>query len=620
MLVKMRVRKEQQVFKEPQTQATALWKARYRADGIWHIQLACQAPSRGLVVTTTSGTGQLYAWDVLSKALRPLTSRQEGVFSGLFSPDGRAVYYLRDEAGSEIGHYVRIPWEGGAEQDLTPDMPPYAAISQCAVSANGAMFAFTPAETESFPLYCLELQANGTVSTPRELYRSSRLIDDVALSGNAEMVVVATAHHARQYSLVAIDTTTGQHVGELSDLPEGSVRAVLFSPLPDDTRLVCLTNRSGFVRPLIWDPHRAERRDVSLGALEGDIVPLDWSLDGKRLLLLQTAQAVQHLYTYDLTTSMLMPLQHPAGSYAEGHFGPMGQILAVWSDATHPPQVIALESETGAWQGTVLAIDEAPPARPITSVSFPSSDGTAIQGWLGLPEGPGPFPAVLLVHGGPHVVITESYDPEGQSWLDRGCACLTINYRGSTTFGRAFQEQIWGNLGQWEIEDLVAARDWLVRQGIARPEAMMVTGASYGGYLTLLALGKHLELWAGGMAQVAYADLLTAFYAGTDWSRGYLTAMLGGTPEEKLDQYVTSSPLTYVEQTTAPVLVIQGRHDLRCPPLQMQRYAEQMQALGKPFEIDWFDGGHMWVGTEQTIAFQERILRFAHRILSPRGG
>lgn len=606
------------MLKELQTQATALWKARYRAAGIWSMQLARQRPSRGLVVTRASGTGQLYAWDVPSGALRQLTYQQEGVFSGLLSPDGRSVYYLRDEGGSETGHYVRIPWEGGTEQDITPNLPPYAAIYQCAVSENGALFAFTPTETDGFPLYCLQLQANGMVSAPREYYRSSKLIDDVALSSNAEMVVVATTQHspARQYSLVAIDTTTGQHVGELSDLPQGSVRAVLFSPLPGDTRLVCLANRSGFARPLLWDPRRAERSDVSLGDLEGDIVPLDWSRDGNCLLLQQTARAVHQLYTYDLTTGRLTPVQHPAGTYAGVQFGPTGQILAVWSDATHLPQIVTLESETGAWLGAVLAGDEAPPARPITSISFPSSDGTKIQGWLGLPEGSGPFPTVLLVHGGPHSVITEAYDPEGQSWLDHGCACLTINYRGSTTFGRTFQEQIWGDLGHWEIEDLVAARDWLVRQGIARPEAIVVTGASYGGYLTLLALGKRPELWAGGMAQVAHADLLTEFSDGTDWARGYLTAMLGGTPEEKPDQYVASSPLTYVGQTTAPVLVIQGRYDLRCPPLQMQRYAEQMRALGKPFEIDWFDGGHMWVGTEQTIAFQERILRFAHRILN----
>jgi dipeptidyl aminopeptidase/acylaminoacyl peptidase len=131
-----------------------------------------------------------------------------------------------------------------------------------------------------------------------------------------------------------------------------------------------------------------------------------------------------------------------------------------------------------------------------------------------------------------------------------------------------------------------------------------------------MALGKRPELWAGGMALVASADLTSEFEDGTDWSKGYLTAMMGGTPEEKSAQYAASSPITYAAQVTAPLLVIQGRNDMRCPPRQMERYAERMQALGKPFEIDWFDAGHGGLEIDTFITFQERILEFAHRIVS----
>jgi dipeptidyl aminopeptidase/acylaminoacyl peptidase len=117
------------------------------------------------------------------------------------------------------------------------------------------------------------------------------------------------------------------------------------------------------------------------------------------------------------------------------------------------------------------------------------------------------------------------------------------------------------------------------------------------------------------MAVVAIADLAMEFADGTDWSRGYLTTMMGGTPDEKGAQYAASSPITYAEQVVAPLLVIQGRNDLRCPPRQMERCAERMQALGKPFEIHWFDAGHLALEREQLIAEQERRMRFAHRIL-----
>src|SRR6266699_2714864 len=170
------------MLKPTQTAANALWKERYRVSGLWEAGVARQAPTRGFVVSAASGTGQLYAWDVASGMLKQLTQRPEGVFSGYLTPDGRYVYYLRDEGGSEQGHYVRIPWEGGDEQDLTPNVPPYAAVYRCAISADGALFAFTPTGAAGFPLYCQELYSDGQVGAPRELYRSPKFIDDVTLS------------------------------------------------------------------------------------------------------------------------------------------------------------------------------------------------------------------------------------------------------------------------------------------------------------------------------------------------------------------------------------------------------------------------------------------------------
>lgn len=91
-------------------------------------------------------------------------------------------------------------------------------------------------------------------------------------------------------------------------------------------------------------------------------------------------------------------------------------------------------------------------------------------------------------------MATECLSLESQAWLDHGFAYLTVNYRSSTTFGREFQEQIWGNPGHWEVEDMLAAHGWLVREGIARQDQVLLTGSSYGGYVTLLALGKRPNL------------------------------------------------------------------------------------------------------------------------------
>ena len=213
--------------------------------------------------------------------------------------------------------------------------------------------------------------------------------------------------------------------------------------------------------------------------------------------------------------------------------------------------------------------------------------------------------------------MTETFNAQSQAWLDHGFAYLTINYRGSTTFGREFQEQLWGNPGHWEVEDMVAARNWLVEHGFAERDQILLTGWSYGGYLTLQALGKRPELWAGGMAGIAIADWAIMYEDSADTLKGYQVALFGGTPEEKPDQYAASSPITYVENVKAPVLIIQGRHDTRTPARPIEMYEGKMKSLGKPIEVHWFDAGHLGASAqvEQSIEHQERMLRFAYRTL-----
>jgi dipeptidyl aminopeptidase/acylaminoacyl peptidase len=201
-------------------------------------------------------------------------------------------------------------------------------------------------------------------------------------------------------------------------------------------------------------------------------------------------------------------------------------------------------------------------------------------------------------------------------WADHGFAYLTINYHGSTTFGREFQQSIWGNPGFLEVEDMAAAREWLIAQGIARPDAVLLSGWSYGGYLTLQALGTTPELWAGGMAGVAIADWTAQYEDSMEMIKGYQVAFLGGTPDERPEQYAASSPITYVDRVQAPILVIQGRNDARCPARPMEMYEARMRELGKPIEVHWFETGHTGssMNAEQRVEDYEKILAFALRV------
>ncbi len=162
---------------------------------------------------------------------------------------------------------------------------------------------------------------------------------------------------------------------------------------------------------------------------------------------------------------------------------------------------------------------------------------------------------------------------------------------------------------------MVAARDWLLREGIAQPDAILLTGWSYGGYLTLMGLGKRPDLWAGGMAGIAIADWTIQYEESAPTLRGYMEAIFHGPPTANPEQYARSSPISYVEQVRAPVLVIQGRNDTRCPARPMELYEAKLRQLGKQIEVEWFEAGHGSYETEQQIAHHELMLRFACRVL-----
>jgi dienelactone hydrolase len=532
------------------------------------------------------------------------------------------VYYLDDQLGDEIGHYVRVPYEGGEPHDLTPDMPPYASFS-LTESLAGNLVGFTLANPDGFHLCCIDVEPERVTGTPRLIYQTKRFAYGPFLSHSGEIAVMASTERTgmQHYSLIALDTASGEQIGELWDGPENSLEAIAFSPVVGDLRLLATTNRTGVKRPLTWNPRTGERADLVLDEIEGEIIPADWSSDGERILFCQFNRAVQHLYAYNLASETLTQLDHPSGTFGrETYWGPAGEIFAQWQDSTHPPQLIALDGETGVQKRIVLAAGEVPSSRPWKSITFTSSDGQEIQGWLGLPDGAGPFPTVLHTHGGPEAVMTEAFSSDSQAWLDHGFAFLTINYRGSTTFGKEFQEQIWGNPGYWEVEDMITARNWLVEQGISERDQILLTGWSYGGYLTLQALGKQPDLWGGGMAGVAIADWAMTYRDSADTLKGYLVALFGGTPEDKPEEYAASSPITYAKNVTVPVLIIQGHNDTRTTPRQVEMYEEKMRSLGKSIEVHWFDAGHMgsFAQVEQSIEHQELVLRFAYRILGTR--
>ena len=437
-----------------QVEENAAWKQRYRAPVVVSTQIASLEPTQGIVAERRDGTQQWYAWDVPSNELRQITHTPGGHAAQLtLSPDGRWVYYLDDQQGNEIGHYVRMPAGGGDLQDITPDLPLYSSWD-FSLSRSGNRIGFIAAYEDQFHVFCLDVEEDGTLGNLRKLYASPHLLVGLQLSYDGSVLTIMSSERTgrHQFSLVALDSHTGEKISELWEGEENSLETMVPSRLPGDPRLLATTTRTGIETLLIWNPRSGERTDLALGNVPGAVRAFDWSADGNHILFQTANQAVHQLYLHDLSTGETTPLRHPDGTNFEPYFRPASdEIFSHWQSSTQPTRLIALSARTGELVRTVISAGEVPPGREWKSVSFPSSDGQIIQGWLAVPDGDGPFPMVIETHGGPTSVQTNSFVPRAQSWLDHGCAYFSLNYRGSITFGREFEQKIWGQPGHWEI-------------------------------------------------------------------------------------------------------------------------------------------------------------------------
>jgi dipeptidyl aminopeptidase/acylaminoacyl peptidase len=219
-------------------------------------------------------------------------------------------------------------------------------------------------------------------------------------------------------------------------------------------------------------------------------------------------------------------------------------------------------------------------------------------------------------HGGPTWLDEDRFSPEVQSYVDAGLAVAMINYRGSTGYGAAWRDALVGDIGGPELEDLNAGLRHLVELGVADPERAAVGGWSWGGYLTLMELGKHPELWLCGIAGVPVGDYAMGYEDLSPNLQAYDRALLGGEPADVPELMHDRSPIEFADRVRAPVLFLIGEADSRCPLRQALAYVDRLRARGHPHEVYRFPTGHGSFDVEETIRQQRLILAFLARYVT----
>jgi dipeptidyl aminopeptidase/acylaminoacyl peptidase len=154
-----------------------------------------------------------------------------------------------------------------------------------------------------------------------------------------------------------------------------------------------------------------------------------------------------------------------------------------------------------------------------------------------------------------------------------------------------------------------------VREGVADPRGVVLTGGSWGGYLTLQGIGTIPDAWSAAIAVVPVADYEAAFEDESPSLQEFDTALFGGTPQECGDLYRERSPLTHVHRVRVPVLIITGANDTRCPQRQVDNYVAALQRHGLPHVYDVFEAGHGSMAIAENVRQQALALDFVARHL-----
>jgi len=236
--------------------------------------------------------------------------------------------------------------------------------------------------------------------------------------------------------------------------------------------------------------------------------------------------------------------------------------------------------------------------QPMQALHYPSFDGLSIPAYLTLPGKPGkPAPTVVLIHGGPQARDEWGYDAEVQILAAHGYAVFQPQFRGSTGFGKKFEEAGYGQWGQAMQEDINAGVKYLVDQKIADAQRLCIVGASYGGYAALWALAKDPQLFKCGASVSGVSDLRRMLHDDSDMSqdavsREVVRHRLGDESQMKAT-FDSVSPVKHADRIVAPLLLVHGDLDKRVPVSHGKEMHEAMVDARK--EVTWLefpDEGH----------------------------
>ena len=328
------------------------------------------------------------------------------------------------------------------------------------------------------------------------------------------------------------------------------------------------------------------------GALDRNVLSPAWSSDGKSIQFLLEDDRVFHLARVPSAGGKIDRLLAGRRSISDYSAGRGGKLAVVSSTPSQPDEIFAadgnalrtLTAQNDRWLAQVRLA-------PVEEISFPSKDGTEIRGFLVKPPDYKPgkrYPTILRIHGGP---VWQYYNDfanlDWQIFAARGFVVLAANPRGSSGRGERFSRAIWADWGNKDGQDVLAAVDYVVAQGIADSTRLGIGGWSYGGILTNQVIARDHRFKAA-ISGAGIANILAGY--GTDqYVREYEAEL--GTPWTNTDAWLKLSyPFLHADRIVTPTLFLCGENDFNVPLLNSEQMYQALRSLGRETQLVIYPG------------------------------
>jgi dipeptidyl aminopeptidase/acylaminoacyl peptidase len=601
-----------------------LYMTHYVGDSSW-------SPDDKQVAFVTNISGRNNIWVVSSQSSWPtqLTVSNQRQTNIAWSPKGRWIAYNSDYDGNEQWDLFIVSASNGQVVNLTNT--PEIAEEGAAWSPDGENLAYSvkPKQSPNYEIDVIEILTKKvthiTSNTPAQFSNVY-----AAWSKNGKSIVFTQFRaDGKDANIFIVSATGGQATNLTPHQGEQFFQATDISP---DGKTILITSNAGngYQNAALLDV--ASKKISWLTTDKWEVNSGSFSRDGKRVTWTANVDSNQDIFVYDLAAKQARALPVAKGinsligaETAESGFSHDGARLLFRHEGPNAPNDLwaydfATQQPLQITHSLVGGLRSQDMVEPFL-VHYPTKDGKwQISALVYVPynaERNGQNAAVVAIHGGPTSQFENSFVRYVQYLVNQGYFVIAPNYRGSTGQGKEFEDANRFDMGGGDLEDVIAAAGWIKKTGFIDPKKVAVMGASYGGYLTMMAVTKAPELWAAGVPIVPFVNWFTAM-ENEDPALRQADMITMGDPVKNKALFEDRSPINFVDRIKAPLLLLAGGNDPRCPHTEAEQVASAVKKRNGIVELKVYENeGHGFAKVENQIDAYTRVAEFLKKYVPP---